>query len=195
MKILRASVTDLRRSEGYIAAPYLVVHVDEEPKITGDAIIGSSPGPQLTFVQHGPFQHIEAHTSALMSEEEVAGYANSSNPTRYGKVVPIEVHLNDASVGSMFMAVSRARQLLRKNDLEYQYTLSDSAARRGRIQWDLELGHPMCMYWIGDSVCGEDRVYEVIQLHATQMPACRDHIGQLRHEARHLRLQRTGRTR
>ena len=196
MKILKASVYDPRKT-GTIAPPYLTVEVDEEPGVLGRTFKVSSSGPQLSFVQHGPFWTVDplAANVDTYSEDDIAALANSAAPTRLEKVVPVEVGWGvlreSEETRSMFISVQRARSLLRKNKQNYQYTLSDVAARQGKIQWDLETHPMMCMLIVGESICAEPFVTDVVNIHGTQMPACRTHISRVRHMAKNLRLERS----
>jgi hypothetical protein len=194
MRIKSAEVIDPRRTSGAIQAPYLVVYVDEKPSPLGKVLTVSSPGPQLTFVQHGPFWHVEPQTNTSLPEEVIGGYANHASPTRLDKVVPVEVSwdTDDGSEWqSMFLPVQRARSLIRKNMQEYQYIVSDVSARHGRIQWDLESRPMMCMHWFGDSICADDRVSDIVNIEGVQIPSCRDHIAHTRRIAKNLRLERS----
>ena len=194
MRIKSAEVHDPRRTSGVLEAPYLAVQVDEKPTPLGQVLTTASPGPQLTFVQHGPFWHVEPHATESIAEDVLAGYANYSSATRLDKVVPVEVWYaaEDESVWqSMFLPVQRARSLLRKNGQDYQYIVSDVAARHGRIQWDLESRPIMCMHWLGSAVCAEPRISDIVNINGVQLPACRDHITATRKVAQNLRLERS----
>lgn len=192
MKIISAEVHDPRRS-GVVEAPYLVMRVDEEPIPLGglkDRVV-SSPGPQLRVTQHGMFLFVDPLNDREYSEEELCGLVNSAAlPNRLDKVVPVEVH-SPSGVTSFAMSVTRARANLRKFKCQYDYILSDVAARAGRIQWDLECEPPVCMHKPADLICG-DAVSTTINVFGVQMPACHHHTSAVRSMAANLRVQRTG---
>lgn len=155
---------------GEIAPAQMVVQVNELPSITipwedfPGAWEVSKFGPFVCFRHNG-------------GTEVGAGDFNVRFRGRFPVVVDITLSVGPAEehFETFSLPLTRARQLLRKYQPDWQFAISDHAAQKGHILWVPAEMNPSCRHWLGEKeTCGH-RPVTFVRNDGVDYPLCLRH--------------------
>ena len=179
MKITDAWIDD-PTLDGHLRAPKLVVEVDEFPTVTIEPETFSG---NWTVGKYGPFVKYVGPAGST------AGEFNVRFRNHFPPIVDIMLIVSEDGTENEYsgysLPLSRARQLVRKNDANWRLLISDRDAEKGTFLWLPVETDPSCRVVMANKKPCGTRPAKMIRVLDVDLSMCEAHIKE--HNAKQAR--------